>query len=137
VIEEDHVTRKEFFDAFGVSGCIVEQVNVGMGGGFSGASLLQSNGAKGHKHGVVDGAGIVEEHAHNLSDASGGGGVQRRRGVKSGHLNLGSMLGRHMFVGDVTGGWISVAKKFKGCDNIRWASLQSLGSSLVKLTLTF
>jgi len=68
--------------------------------------------AEGHEHGVVDGTGIVEEHAHNLLDPSGGGGVQRRRGVKSGHLNLGSMLGRHMLVGAVRGGWISVAKKF-------------------------
>jgi len=57
-------------------------------------------------------AGIVEEHAHNLSDPSGGGSIQRRGGVKSGHLNLGSMLGRHMFVGAVRGGWISVAKTF-------------------------
>jgi len=56
VIVEDHVTRKEFYDAFGMNGCTVEQVNAGMGSGFSGAGLLQSNGAKGHKHGVVDGA---------------------------------------------------------------------------------
>ena len=77
VIVEDRVTGKEFDDALGMGGCIVEQVNAGMGGGFSGAGLLQSDGAKGHKHGVVDGTGIVEEDAHNLSDPSGGGGIQR------------------------------------------------------------
>ena len=118
VIVEDHVTRKEFDDAVGMSGCIVEQVNAGMGGGFSGAGLLQSTGAKGHEHGVVDGADIVEEHTHNFSDASGGGRIQRRRGVNTCHLNFGSMLGRHMFVGAVRGGWISVAKTFEGLGNI-------------------
>jgi len=79
VIVEDHVTCKGFDDAFGMSGCIVEQVNVGMGGGFSGAGLLQCNGAEGHEHGVVNGTGMVEEHAHNLLDPSGGGGVQEER----------------------------------------------------------
>jgi len=98
VVVEDHVTGKEFDDSFGMGGCIVEQVNAGMGGGFSGAGLLQSNGAVGHKHCVVDGMGIIEEDAHNLSDPGGCSGVQSRRGVKSGHLNLGSILGRHMFV---------------------------------------
>jgi len=104
VMAEDHVTRKEFDDSFGMGGCIVEQVNAGMGGGFSGAGLLQSNGAEGHEHGVVNGTGIVEEDAHNLSDPGGCGSVQRRRGVQSGHLNLGSKLGRHMFVWAVRGG---------------------------------
>jgi len=99
VILEDHVACKAFDDAFGMGGRIVEQVNAWIGGGFRGANLLRSNGAKGHEHGVVNGTGIVEEHAHNLSDPSGDGHVQRRRGVKSGHLNLGSMLGRHVFVG--------------------------------------
>jgi len=77
VIVEDHVTGKEFDDSFRMGGCIVEQVNAGMGGGFSGAGLLRSNGAESHKHCVVDGTGIVEEDAHNLSDPSGGCGVQR------------------------------------------------------------
>jgi len=45
VVVEDHVTGKEFDDSFGMGGCIVEQVNAGMGGGFSGAGLLQSNSA--------------------------------------------------------------------------------------------
>jgi len=98
VVVEDHVSGKEFDDSFEMGGCIAEQVNAGMGGGFSGTGLLRSNGAEGHKHGVVDGMGIVEEDAHNLSDPGGCGGVQRRRGVKSGHLNLGSILGRHVFV---------------------------------------
>jgi len=112
VVVEHHVTCKEFDDAFEMGGCIVEQVNAGMGGGFSGAGLLQSNGAKGDKHGVVNGTDTVEEDAHNLADPGGCGCVQRGGGVKSGHLNLGSMLGRHMFVGAVRGGWISVAKTF-------------------------
>jgi len=86
------------FHWYPTGGCIVEKVNAGMDGGFSGAGLLQSNGAESHKHGVVDGTGIAEEDIHNLSDPGGGGGVQRRRGVKSGHLNLGSILWRHMFV---------------------------------------
>jgi len=98
VVVEDHVTCKEFDDAFGMSGYIVEQVKAGIGGGFSGTGVLQRNGAEGHEHGVVGGAGTAEEHPHNLLDPSGGGGVQRRRGVKSGHLNLGSILGRHVFV---------------------------------------
>jgi len=55
---------------------------------FSGAGLLQSNVAEGHEHGVVDGAGTAEEHPHNLSDPSGCVSVQRRRGVKSGHLKV-------------------------------------------------
>jgi len=40
VIVEDHVAGNEFDDAIGMGGCIVEQVNAGMGGGFSGAGLL-------------------------------------------------------------------------------------------------
>jgi len=104
VIVEDHVAGKEFYDSIGMGGCIVKQVNAGMGGGFSGAGLLQSNGAKGHGHGVVDSTGIAEEDTHNLSDPGGCGGVQRGRGVESGHLNLGSTLGKHMFVGAVRGG---------------------------------
>jgi len=55
VVVEDYVTCTEFDDALGMSGCIVEQVNAGMGGGFSGAGLLRRNGAEGHGHGVVEG----------------------------------------------------------------------------------
>ena len=39
-------------------------------------------------------------------------------GVESGHLNLGAKLGKHMFVGAVRGGWISVAKAFQSSGNI-------------------
>jgi len=48
VVVENHVTGEEFDDSFRMGGCIVEQVNAGMGSGFSGAGLLRSNGAKGH-----------------------------------------------------------------------------------------
>ena len=118
MIVEDHVAGNELDDSIGMGGCIVEQVNAGMGGGVSGAGLLRSNGAQGDEHGVVDGSGIVEEDANNFADPGGCCGVQRRRGVQSGHLDLGSILGKHMFVGAVRGGWISVAKAFQSSGNI-------------------
>ena len=40
MVVEDHVAGKEFDGSIGMGGCVVEQVNAGMGGGFSGAGLL-------------------------------------------------------------------------------------------------
>ena len=115
---EAHVTGMVTNGGIRVRGSVVEQVDCGFGGGFGALGLSGGEAAKGDKHGVVNGTGIVEENAHNLADPGGCGGVQRGRGVRSGHLDFGSILGKHMFVGAIGGGWISVAKTFKGSGNI-------------------
>jgi len=87
VVVEDHVTCKEFDDAFGMSGCIVEQVNAGMGGGFSGAGLLRHNGADAPL-GLANRARWVTHYSYNsyCIDRCLDQGYHGVRGVRGGRL---------------------------------------------------
>ena len=50
---EDHVAGRVTEGGFRVGGGIIEEINTGVGSGFSGVGLLGGDGAKGNKHGVV------------------------------------------------------------------------------------
>ena len=118
VVVEDHVTGEVLDDGIRMGGCVVEQVHDSVGGGLGGAGLLGGNGAQGDQHGVVDGPGIVEENSHDLSDPSGGVGIEEGRGVDGGQLDLGSVLGDHMLVGAVRRGVVGDGETGKSTGNI-------------------
>jgi hypothetical protein len=60
---------------------IVEVLQRGLVGEFGGHSLVGSKGAKGNKHGGINGLGIVEENANYLLESGDTGLVEKGRGV--------------------------------------------------------
>lgn len=63
---ENHGAGRVADTGIGVSGSIIKELIGSFGSGSSGLRLGCGKGAKSNKHGAIDGAGIVKEHANDL-----------------------------------------------------------------------